>query len=116
MKINGQEIDMQKVLQLIENETKHHKPETKKKIKDWWNSTAGQIQREKQREFIQEKKCHRQKIEYELVNINDPFDSVELTGQQAVAQFLGYKKWNSSMNVDIRANKSKTKIYNIIRK
>ena len=121
MKINGQEVDMQKVVAQYERE---HPIKTKKKNaynQEWWNSQAGMIHREKMSDFMrsqhENKNIHRQKIKYILTD-SETEEEFQIEGQDKLADFLGYKKFNSSLrnqmlSIKQLSNKSKTKIYNV---
>ena len=119
MKINGQEVDMKKVIQLTEKYDPEFKRRKNKNAKntEWWYSSAGEIQREKNKErlikYHTEKNIHRQKLKYELVDV-DTNESFKLEGQQAVAEFLGYSRFNSNMRREkILTTKDRSKNYYI---
>lgn len=121
MKINGQEIDMAKVVELYEQENPKPKKGDKCKNMDWWNSQAGMTTREKLSEIMKNnpkiKEIHRMKIKYTAVD-NETGEIFELEGQTALAQFLGYSQFNSRLreqyiDTKILSNKTKTKNYYI---
>ena len=119
MKINGKEIDMAKIVKQYEKENKldYNK---KKKIcvnLEWWNSEPGLIQKDRLREKLEKIGIHRQKIEYILTDITTN-ETFEIIGQKELAEFLGYKSFNSDLryraNSSIIGNKTRTKTFKII--
>lgn len=120
MKINGQDVDMQKVV--IQYEREHKKKKKGGSNQLWWDSQAGMIQKEKLsarlRELHEIKQIHCHKIKYVLINTENEDDKQLIYGQVELAKFLGYKSFNSNLRYQMIANKklsnkSKTKIYDI---
>lgn len=119
MRINGKEVDMKKVVAQHEKENKLDYSKKKKVClnSEWWNSEPGLIQKDKLRATMIEKGIHRQKIKYILTDTTTN-ETYELTGQDEVATFLGYKRFNSDLryrvNSSVIGNKSRTKTFKII--
>lgn len=90
--------------------------EYSKRRKEWWASPAGQYRKDQMKYNIEQNgknvNWHRKKNKFKLTDIETKEETI-LYGQQAVAEFLGYKTHNSSMNTTIRKNRDKTKTYMI---
>lgn len=120
MKINGQEVDMQKVVAQFERELpKRKKPGASNQL--WWGTQAGMIQKEKLsarlREMHSVKEIHCHKIKYNVTDIKTN-EETKIEGQLELAQFLGYKSFNSQLRNQYittkqLSNKSKTNTYEI---
>lgn len=120
MKINGKEVDMQKIVFQYETENKLDYNKTKKGTNlEWWSTTQGLMQREKNREMLKSRvsTCHRQKIKYLLTETKTK-DQFTVVGQKELAYFLGFETFNSHlrslMNLNKQLpNKFRTKFYDI---
>lgn len=124
MKINGVEIDMKKVVEIYEKETgiKYGKTKRKFSTKEYWASEAGQIRKLQMSEELTRKHAsdnppHRQKIKYEAEH-TETHEKTIITGQKELANFLGYKNFNSDMrsqmtNTGVMNDRTRKNYYNI---
>lgn len=117
MKINGKEVDMQRVALMIEKE--YNKSNTKNQnisagMKEYWESQLGFQRKEEYRNNTKIKYLHRPKIKYKLIDKKTNEEFI-IDGQEELAGFLGYSSFNSNKRAQIYIKEitdiTKEKIY-----